>query len=126
MALRFNACGQPRQRRAGYADRVTGPYVYVWVYEVDPETRDQFRELYGPGGPWVDLFAKAPGYIGTQLLCDLDDSGRFITIDRWESEGAFAAFRSEYHDEFHRLDLMGEELTISETPIGEFGPADTG
>lgn len=103
---------------------LSDPFVYVWVYEVSPESSDAFRELYGPNGPWVDLFRRAPGYLGTELLADRNRQGRFVTVDRWESEQAFSDFRSMFAAEFDRLDRQGEELTVRETLLGEFEPVE--
>jgi heme-degrading monooxygenase HmoA len=99
-------------------------FVYVWSYEVAAENRDAFCDLYGPEGPWVDLFRQAPGYLDTQLLVDLDEVGRFVTIDRWESKEAFARFRSVFAKGFDALDARGERLTSREVLLGKFGAAD--
>ena len=101
----------------------TGTFLYIWAYEVAPENRDEFRDLYGPTGRWVALFRQAHGYVDTQLLVDLDEDGRFVTIDRWESKAAFDVFRSEFAEEFDALDAHGESLTLTEVLLGEFGPA---
>jgi heme-degrading monooxygenase HmoA len=96
-------------------------YVYMWSYEVAPEDRDAFCDLYGPEGPWIVLFRESPAYLGTQLLVDLDDIGRFVTIDRWESKEAFVGFRSSFAEEFDALDRRGGRLTSREVLLGEFG-----
>jgi heme-degrading monooxygenase HmoA len=98
----------------------------MWSYEVAVEHRDAFRVLYGSEGPWVELFRQAPGYLDTQLLVDLDEIGRFVTIDRWESKEAFARFRSEFAEGFEFLDGRGETLTSREVLLGEFGGVDRG
>ncbi len=98
------------------------PFVYLWDYRVSLEGLDEFRELYGPNGSWVELFRRAPGYLDTQLLRDRDESNRFITIDRWESEEAFVSFRTRFSADFDRLDRLGEGLTIEESALGEFSP----
>lgn len=95
-------------------------YVYIWVYEVAPEGIQDFLELYGRDGPWVELFSKSPEYLGTELLSDRDQPGRFVTIDRWVSQEAFEAFRLNFADELAGLDDMGEQLTTGESPLGEF------
>lgn len=100
------------------------PFVYMWAYRVLPECFDEFQEIYGPEGSWVELFRRAPGYLDTQLLQDRNESNRFITIDRWESEEAFVSFRTKLAREFDDLDRMGERLTMDETALGEFRPMD--
>ena len=101
------------------------PFVYLWVYRVAPGRVDEFRELYGPNGLWVQLFRQAAGYMDTQLLRDRNDSGRFLTVDRWESEEAFLSFRARCAAEFDHLDGLGETLTIEENPLGVFRALDT-
>ena len=98
------------------------PFVYLWAYRVLPECLDAFQEIYGPEGSWVELFRLAPGYLDTQLLQDRNESDRFITIDRWESEEAFVSFRARFAREFDDLDRTGERLTVGETALGEFRP----
>ena len=39
----------------------------VWSYDVKPELLKAFERTYGPGGDWVHLFQRAPGYSGTDL-----------------------------------------------------------
>lgn len=97
-------------------------YVYIWRYEVRPELIDQFVEHYRPGGTWTRLFARADGYIDTQLLRARDEANVFITIDRWRDYEAFERFRQEYGSEFERIDQRCEELTEAETRIGMFEP----
>ena len=95
--------------------------MYLWSYRVSPGREAEFRQLYGPEGRWVRLFRQAPGYLGTDLYRDRGEAGRYLTIDRWESEEAFRAFRARFAEEFERLDSDGEYLTSEETPLGEFG-----
>jgi heme-degrading monooxygenase HmoA len=99
------------------------PFVYMWAYLVPSQSVDEFRRLYGPEGAWVRLFRQAPGYLDTHLYRDRDDRDRYVTIDRWESEEAFRRFRAKFAEEFKRLDSEGEDLTLEETPLGEFGSA---
>jgi heme-degrading monooxygenase HmoA len=95
-------------------------FAYVWAYRVLPDRTDEFLRLYGPEGAWVRLFRQAPGYLGTDLYSDRDDTSRYLSIDRWQSEEAFRVFRERFAEEFERLDREGDELTLEETPLGEF------
>jgi heme-degrading monooxygenase HmoA len=104
---------------------VPEPFVYLWTYQVSPERTADFQELHGPNGAWVGLFRRAAGYLDTQLLQDRSDPSRFVTIDRWDSEEAFASFRESFAEEFDHLDRLGERLTVEETALGEFRPAGT-
>lgn len=100
-------------------------FVNIWVYRVSPARLDEFYGLYGPEGSWAVLFRQAPGYLDTQLLRDRHEPSRFITIDRWESEDAFTDFRETFATEYEHLDRLGEQLTVEETALGEFGPSQT-
>ena len=52
----------------------------VFRYEVrDP---DAFEEAYGPDGEWAQFFRQGDGYIGTELLHDVEEPGRYLVIDR--------------------------------------------
>jgi heme-degrading monooxygenase HmoA len=95
-------------------------YTYVWEFTVRPDAREEFRARYGPSGPWITLFRLAQGYRETLLLQDREDSDRFLTVDRWESEAAFDSFRTQYRATFDALDTECEHLTLSERQVGEF------
>lgn len=66
------------------------------------------------------LFRRSPGYIGTRLLRDRDDPLRFVTVDDWESEQHYRAFRTQFSSEYEALDRICEELTSAETAVGQF------
>ena len=72
----------------------------VFSYEV----RDVagFERTYGPDGDWAQFFAGAKGYIGTELLRDVDTPGRYLVIDRWDSADDYNAFVTENQAEYVR------------------------
>ena len=98
-------------------------YTYVWEFRVVPERQEAFLEAYGPSGAWAQLFRRAPGYLRTDLLRDRAQPDRFLTIDHWESEEAWLAFRAAHAPEYEALDLDCATLTLSELEIGRFEPA---
>jgi heme-degrading monooxygenase HmoA len=98
-------------------------YVLVWEYRVAREASAAFEDLYGSGGGWVRLFSLGPGFLGTELLRDAHDGLRYLTIDRWESADAFAAFREAHAGRYRVLDAEGERLTEAERFVGAFGGA---
>jgi heme-degrading monooxygenase HmoA len=106
-------------------DRLTrmAGYTYLWQFRVHPEHAAEFARQYGPGGEWVSLFRQAPGYIDTWLLRDRTDPFRFLTIDRWESAQAHAAFRASFAREYAELDARCAHLTVEESPLGDFEEA---
>jgi len=58
--------------------------------------------VFGPGGNWSQFFAGARGYIGTELLRDVETPGRYLVIDRWESADAYNAFATEHREDYMR------------------------
>jgi heme-degrading monooxygenase HmoA len=79
----------------------------VFLYEArEPES---FEEAYGPTGDWAKFFANAAGYIGTELLRDVETPGRYVVIDRWESADAYNAFLEAHRDEYMR---RGDDMSF--------------
>lgn len=95
-------------------------YAYLWEFTVEPVHVDEFMRHYGPEGSWVALFRTAPGYVNTALLRDTSSAVRFVTIDRWQSESAYRAFRSQRAREYAALDQLCERLTTREVALGEY------
>lgn len=93
-------------------------HVIVWQFDVDRAHREAFERTYGAAGDWARLFARAAGYLGTQLLADCDVGDRYLTLDRWRSEADFAAFRATFADEYARLDAICEGWTSREERLG--------
>ncbi len=95
-------------------------YAYIWEYEVPVEHGGAFERAYGPEGDWVRLFRGAPGYVRTELHRDRARPGRYVTIDWWESEADWRAFREGRAREFEQLDARCAALTTREAEIGRF------
>ncbi|HLY93407.1 MAG TPA: antibiotic biosynthesis monooxygenase [Gaiellaceae bacterium] len=72
----------------------------VFSYEV--RDAEAFERAYGNEGEWARFFAQGRGYIGTELLRDVEIPGRYLVIDRWESAEAYNAFASANRDEYMR------------------------
>ncbi|MBV8065222.1 MAG: antibiotic biosynthesis monooxygenase [Actinobacteria bacterium] len=72
----------------------------VFSYEV--RERDAFERAYGADGEWADFFRQGAGYIGTELLRDVETPGRYLVVDRWESAEAYNAFAAANRDEYMR------------------------
>src|SRR5438874_12195810 len=72
----------------------------VFVYEArDP---DDFERIYGPEGEWAEFFRSGAGYVGTELLRDVETAGRYLVVDRWDTRDAYQAFVGEHRDEYMR------------------------
>ena len=73
------------------------------VFSYDVHDVEQFERVYGPEGEWARFFRTGRGYIGTELLRDVEAPGRYLVIDRWESADAYNAFVAERRDEYMAL-----------------------
>jgi heme-degrading monooxygenase HmoA len=62
------------------------------VFSYEARDTEEFERVYGPDGEWAQFFRRGRGYIGTELLRDLENPGRYLVIDRWESAEAYNAF----------------------------------
>ncbi|HLY85154.1 MAG TPA: hypothetical protein VKO84_01390 [Gaiellaceae bacterium] len=92
----------------------------VFSYEV--HDAPEFERVYGSAGEWAEFFRQGRGYIGTELLRDVEGwagsvagnagdarpedrapstrGGRYLVIDRWESAEAYNAFAAEHREEY--------------------------
>jgi heme-degrading monooxygenase HmoA len=98
-------------------------FVRIWQFRVPSERADEFRIIYGPGGEWTRLFRREAGFLGTELLHSITHPNVFFTIDRWDSDEAWAAFLRAWGEDYAALDRHCERLTVSEGEIGTFQSA---
>jgi heme-degrading monooxygenase HmoA len=61
-----------------------------------------FERVYGPEGEWAQFFRGGRGYVGTELLRDVEGAGRYLVIDRWETREAYNEFVSANREEYVR------------------------
>jgi heme-degrading monooxygenase HmoA len=95
-------------------------FVVVWQFEVIEEKIAAFEAAYGPDGSWAQLFRSSPSYQGTELLRDAYVPGSYMTIDRWNSEEDFRAFRKTHDQDYEALDRACDALTSRESRIGAY------
>ena len=95
-------------------------YVIVWEFRIRRENEKKFVEQYGPEGSWARLFKGSSGYIRTELIRDVADDLRFLTLDYWQTEEDFSGFQAKNLAEYERLDGELEGLTEQETRLGAF------
>ena len=93
-------------------------HVIVWEFRVVAGSEAEFIAKYGPKGVWAHFFGEAEAYKGTELVRDVVDPQRFLTLDYWRSEEDFNRFREQNQPEYERLDRECERLTIAETCLG--------
>ena len=100
-------------------------HVIVWEFRIRPEAETEFVEKYGPEGIWAKFFRGGQGYIRTELVRDVTDRKRYLTLDYWQSEEEFKKFREQNLAEYKKIDRECERLTESETYLGAlFGQPD--
>jgi len=93
----------------------------VFLYEArEPEG---FEAAYGPSGEWAGFFAGARGYIGSELLRDVEEPGRYLVVDRWESQEAYNDFLAAHRDEYMRCTDESAFHYVRELRFGTFESA---
>ncbi len=97
-------------------------YVVIWEFRVPAGMEGRFEKAYGPQGAWSRLFGGGEGYLRTELIRDLETTGRYVTLDFWSSKQAYEQFRLANADQYRAIDEQCEALTASESKLGEFGP----
>ena len=90
----------------------------VFSYEVHDAA--EFERAYGPDGAWAEFFRNGRGYVGTELLRDVEAPGRYLVVDRWESADAYNAFVSEHRDDYMSRVDETRFLYDSELRFGTF------
>jgi heme-degrading monooxygenase HmoA len=76
--------------------------VIALVFRYEVRDQEAFGLAYGPEGEWAQFFRHGRGYVGTELLQDVEEPDRYLVIDRWESIEAYTAFLAEHQDEYLR------------------------
>jgi heme-degrading monooxygenase HmoA len=74
--------------------------VIALVFSYEVRDAAEFERAYGPDGDWAQFFRTGRGYVGTELLRDVETPGRYLVVDRWESADAYNAFASEHREEY--------------------------
>lgn len=72
----------------------------VFSYEVSDTAG--FEAEYGTDGSWAAFFRSGRGYVGTELLRDVEIPGRYLVVDRWETPEAYNEFVEAHRDEYMR------------------------
>lgn len=84
-------------------------FVRVWEFRPRQGREAAFRQVYGSGGAWVQLFGRAAGFLGTELIGS-HSGERFLTLDRWRDRSAWDGFLRACPDEYAQLDRECEPL----------------
>jgi heme-degrading monooxygenase HmoA len=94
--------------------------VIALVFSYEVHDAPEFERVYGMDGEWAQFFRQGRGYIGTELLRDVEAPGRYLVIDRWDSADAYNAFVAVHRAEYmERVDAT-RFLYDSELRFGTF------
>jgi len=90
------------------------------VFRYDARDAVTFEDAYGPEGEWAQFFRQGVGYIGTELLRDVDEPDRYMVVDRWESIDAYNAFVGEHQAEYLERADESRMYYLQELRFGAF------
>jgi heme-degrading monooxygenase HmoA len=94
--------------------------VIALVFSYDARDPAEFERVYGPEGDWAAFFQRGAGYVGTELLRDVEVRGRYLVVDRWESAEAYNAFVDAHREEYMRRVDETAFYYEHELPLGTF------
>jgi heme-degrading monooxygenase HmoA len=119
------ACGEAlrgadSRTRTASSGPVLGEPVIAVVFRYDARDPVEFEQAHGPDGDWAGFFSQGEGYIGTELLRDVDEADRYLVIDRWQSIEAYNAFVSEHQAEYLRRSDESSFYYLQELRFGTF------
>ena len=99
---------------------MSGPagFERVWRFRAAGGFEERFEQAYGRTGVWAQLFARSPGYRGTELQ-RAGEPGEYLLVDRWASRQAWDTFRRDFAAAYDALDRECEALTVSEELVRE-------
>ena len=95
-------------------------FIVIWEYRVKPERVEEFENIYSSEGAWAELFGKSAGFQGTELLRNVAQPYRYVTIDRWTSAQEYDSFLSRWKAEYTALDAECQGLTERESHLGQW------
>ena len=97
-------------------------FLIMWQYQVKPGEVERFVSVYNSEGRWADFFRGHAGYQGTVLVKSVHHDYTYVTLDYWDSEEDYREFARKNSEEYAAIDRECDELTESETKIGEHTP----
>ena len=90
------------------------------VFAYDADDTAEFERVYGPEGDWAEFFRRGHGFVGTELLRDVEVPGRYLVVDRWETREAYNDFVATNREEYMRRVDETAFRHSSELRIGTF------
>ena len=87
-------------------------YRIPFAYEVAPERRAEFEEVYGPDGTWAGFFREDEHYVETTL--ERIGDGEYLVTDHWRSRADYECFLERNAGRYEALSRAGARLYVSE------------
>ena len=95
-------------------------FVVIWEFQVRPNQTRAFEQAYGPCGDWAQFFSADQAYIGTELIRNLKSPNSYLTLDFWQSQTSYEAFRTRRAADYGAIDAKCEKMTEKEREVGRF------
>jgi heme-degrading monooxygenase HmoA len=92
-------------------------FVRVWEYDVLPEHVEDFERAYRGDGAWAQLFARADGFVGTELFRSAEEPGRYLTVDQFTSEESWRCFQRNHAADYQQLGEDYANLTAAQREL---------
>ena len=89
----------------------------MWKFVVKAEHINTFLTHYGPGGTWVSLFEKCPGFQGSELWQDAQEALVYYSVDSWDNFSTFQKAKQVIGSDYQTLDEQCAHLTRQEIPL---------
>lgn len=103
-----------------HESKLLPPVIVIWEFRSHPEKLNDFKQVYGPDGDWVQLFRRSPQYIRTELHRNPKSSGGYFTLDFWHSQSALDEFKQQNARSYKALDEKCALLTEEEKLLGYY------
>jgi heme-degrading monooxygenase HmoA len=92
-------------------------FVRVWEYDVLPAHAEDFQRAYRGDGAWAELFRRSGGFLGTELFSSAETPGRYLTVDRFDSEESWRVFRRHNDADYRHLDEQCAGMTTAQREL---------
>ena len=80
-------------------------FLALWEYEVKPRCEERFEKVHGAKGDWARGFRSDSHYHQTQLGQDAFRRGVYLTMDFWQSLGAYEEFMARSERKYKESEL---------------------
>jgi heme-degrading monooxygenase HmoA len=94
--------------------------VIALVFSYEVAEPGEFESVYGPEGDWARFFRTGRGYVGTELLRDVEHPARYLVVDRWDSRENYNAFVEANREEYMRRVDESAFHYVQELRLGTF------